>query len=173
MPSTAPGGTVSELGLPARAVTALTRAGITTTAQLAALTRAELVAVNGLGPGTVAAIRRVVPEPPGRLRAAPAPPPEPGQPALPEEDQESPAAPAIPSFESLRSPRRRTTVDLIVPATPPPADPTPAAPRPPDYADLWRLGVRVGSAVAALPVRLTLCAVRAPARRVRRLLGRP
>lgn len=170
MPSTAPGGTVSELGLPARAVTALTRAGITTTAQLAALTRAELVAVNGLGPGTVAAIRRVVPEPPGRLPAAPAPAPPP---ALREEDQESPAAPAIPSFESLRSPRRRTTVDLIVPATPPPADPTPAAPRPPDYADLWRLGVRVGSAVAALPVRLTLCAVRAPARRVRRLLGRP
>ncbi len=170
MPSTAPGGTVSELGLPARAVSALTRAGITTTAQLATLTRAELVAVNGLGPGTVAAIRRVVPEPPGRLPAAPAPAPPP---ALPEEDQESPAAPAIPSFESLRSPRRRTTVDLIVPATPPPADPTPAAPRPPDYADLWRLGVRVGSAVAALPVRLTLCAVRAPARRVRRLLGRP
>jgi RNA polymerase alpha subunit len=172
MPSTAPGGTVSELGLPARAVSALTRAGITTTAQLAALTRAELVAVNGLGPGTVAAIRRVVPEPPGRLPAAPAPAPAP-PPALREEDQESPAAPAIPSFESLRSPRRRTTVDLIVPATPPPADPTPAAPRPPDYADLWRLGVRVGSAVAALPVRLTLCAVRAPARRVRRLLGRP
>lgn len=175
MQSTAPGGTVSELGLPARAVTALTRAGITTTAQLAALTRAELVAVNGLGPGTVAAIRRVVPEPPGRLRAAPAsaPPPDPGQPALPEEDQESPAAPAIPSFESLRSPRRRTTVDLIAPATPPPADPTPAAPRPPDYADLWRLGVQVGSAMAALPVRLTLCAVREPARQVRRLLGRP
>jgi RNA polymerase alpha subunit len=172
MPSTAPGGTVSELGLPARAVSALTRAGITTTAQLAALTRAELVAVNGLGPGTVAAIRRVVPEPPGRLPAAPAPAPAP-PPALREEDQESPAAPAIPSFESLRSPRRRTTVDLIVPATPPPADPTPAAPRPPDYADLWRLGVRVGSTVAALPVRLTLCAVRAPARRVRRLLGRP
>ncbi len=169
MPSTAPGGTVSELGLPARAVTALTRAGITTTAQLATLTRAELVAVNGLGPGTVAAIRRVVPEPPGRLPAAPPP----GQPAPPEEDQEFPAAPPIPSFESLRSPRRRTAVDLIVPATPPPADPTPTAPRPPDYADLWRLGVRVGSAVATLPVRLTLCAVREPARRARRLLGRP
>jgi len=172
MPSTAPGGTVSELGLPARAVTALTRAGITTTAQLAALTRAELVAVNGLGPGTVAAIRRVVPEPPGRLPAAPAPAPAP-PPALREEDQESPAAPAIPSFESLRSPRRRSTVDLIVPATPPPADPTPAAPRPPEYADLWRLGVRVGSAIATLPVRLTLYAVREPVRRVRRLLRRP
>lgn len=162
-PGAAPGGTVSDLGLPARAVTALTRAGITTTEQLAALTRAELVAVNGLGPGTVAAIRLVVPEPPGRL----APP----EPAPPGDDEESPAAPAIPSFESLRSTRRRTTVDLIVPATPPPADPVPAAPRPPDYADLWHLGVRVGSAVVTLPVRLAVYAVREPARRLRRLLG--
>ena len=47
----------------------------------------------------------------------------------------------------------------------------PAAPRPPDYADLWRLGVRVGQAVVALPVRLTLCAVREPVRRLRRLVG--
>ncbi len=163
-PGAAPGGTVSDLGLPARAVTALTRAGITTTEQLAALTRAELVAVNGLGPGTVAAIRRVVPEPPGRL----APP----EPAPPGDDEESPAAPAIPSFESLRSTRRRTTVDLIVPATPPPADPMPSAPRPPDYADLWRLGVALGSAAATLPLRLTLFAVREPARRLRRLLRR-
>lgn len=175
MPTTSPGnasgGTVSELGLPTRAVTALTRAGITTTEQLAALTRAELVAVNGLGPGTIAAIRRVVPEPPGRLHAS-GPQPEPAVTgAAPDVDQESPDAPAIPSFESLRSTRRRTTVDLIVPATPPPADPTPTAPRPPDYADLWRLGVRVGSAVATLPVRLTLCAVRRPARRLRQLLG--
>jgi hypothetical protein len=163
-PGAAPGGTVSDLGLPARAVTALTRAGVTTTEQLAALTRAELVAINGLGPGTVAAIRRVVAEPPGRL-APPGPHP-------PGDDEESPAAPAIPSFESLRSTRRRTTVDLIVPATPPPADPMPSAPRPPDYADLWRLGVRLGSAAATLPLRLTLFAVREPARRLRRLLRR-
>jgi len=178
-PGTGPGGTISELGLPTRAVTALTRAGITTTAQLAALTRAELAAVDGLGPGSVAAIRRVVPEPAGRLPASP---------PLPEEERESPAAPAIPSFASLRSPRRRTAVDLIVPATPPPPHPPsatprpeaprpqaprPPAPRPPDYADLWRLGVRVGSAVATLPLRLTLHVVRAPVRRLRQLLTRP
>jgi hypothetical protein len=171
---TAPGGTVSDLGLPARAVTALSRAGITTTAQLAALSRAELVAVNGLGPGSIAAIRRVVPEPPGRPRAA-EPRPDPRQISSSEplpDDEESPDAPKIPSFESLRNPRRRTTVDLIVPATPPPADPTPTAPRPPDYADLWRLSVRVGSTVATVPVRLALRVVLGPARRLRQLVGR-
>jgi hypothetical protein len=173
-PRNAPGGTVSDLGLPARAVTALTRAGITTTAQLAALTRAELQAVDGLGPGSIAAIRRVVPEPPGRLPATERSQPDPAQLSSPEaasDDEESPDAPRIPSFESLRSTRRRTTVDLIVPATPPPPDPTPTAPRPPDYADLWRLGVRVGQALATLPVRLTVYAVRAPVRRLRRLVG--
>lgn len=170
-PGTTPGETVRDLGLPARAVTALTRAGITTTAQLAGLTRADLRAVNGLGPGSIAAIRRVVPEPPGRVPAG-------GRgerlssPDTHPDDEESPAAPAIPSFESLRSTRRRTTVDLIVPATPPPPDPPPTAPRPPDYADLWRLGVRVGQAVSTLPVRLTLCAVREPVRRLRQLAGR-
>jgi hypothetical protein len=171
-PGSTPGETVSDLGLPTRAVTALARAGITTTAQLAALTRAELIAVSGLGPGSIAAIRRVVPEPPGRTRAA-QPRPDSAQSSLaePGADEESPDAPRIPSFESLRSTRRRTTVDLIVPATPPPADPMPTAPRPPDYADLWRLGVRVGSTLATLPVRLALRAVQAPARRLRRLVG--
>lgn len=180
---TEPGGAVRDLGLPARTVTALTRAGITTSEQLAALTRAELLAVDGLGPGSVAAIRSVVPEPPGRLPAAgresaPRPPsPEPRP-----DDEESPAAPPIPSFESLRDRRRRTAIDLIAPATPPPPDPPgteppPAgpprtAPRPPDYADLWRLSVRVGSAVATLPVRLALYAVRLPVRGLRRLVGR-
>jgi len=169
---TASGGTVSDLGLPARAVTALTRAGITTTAQLAALSRAELMAVDGLGPGSIAAIRRVVPEPPGRLPASqPRPAPRQRSPEPLPDDEESPDAPRIPSFESLRNPRRRTTVDLIVPATPPPADPTPTAPRPPDYADLWRLSVRVGSTVATLPVRLALRVILGPARRLRRLVG--
>src|SRR5919199_2116956 len=97
-PGTAPGETVSDLGLPPRAVTALTRAGITTTTQLAGLTRADLLAVNGLGVGSIAAIRRVVPEPPGRVTAAG----RDGQLPSPD-DEESPAAPAIPSFESLRS----------------------------------------------------------------------
>ena len=190
---TAPQKTVRDLGLPARAVTALTRAGITTEEQLSALTRAELLAVDGLGPGSVAAIRSVVPEPPGRLPAAdppssrrPASPqraaprrasPRPAMPPAGPDEQESPAAPPIPSFASLRDPRRRTTVDLIVPATPPPADPPapePArpGPRPPDYADLWRLGVRVGSVLATLPVRLALYAVRLPVRGLRRLAGR-
>ena len=168
-PGTTPGRTVSDLGLPARAVTALTRAGITTTEQLAGLTRADLVAINGLGPGTVAAIRAVVPEPPGRIPAAG----REEQPTVPEpDDEESPTAPAIPSFESLRSTRRRTTVDLIVPATPPAADPMPTAPRPPDYADLYRLGVRVGTAVVTLPVRLALRIVREPVRRLRQLARR-
>ena len=174
-PRNAPGGTVSELGLPARAVTALTRAGITSTAQLAALTRAELQAVDGLGPGSIAAIRGVVPEPPGRLPATKRSQQDPAPLSYPEsaaDEEESPDAPRIPSFESLRSTRRRTTVDLIVPATPPPADPIPAAPRQPDYADLWRLGVALGSAAATLPPRLTLFAVREPARRLRRLFRR-
>jgi hypothetical protein len=156
-------------------VTALTRAGITTTAQLAALTRAELIAVDGLGPGSVAAIRRVVPEPPGRL---PATEPQPDTRRLSSpDDEESPDAPRIPSFESLRSTRRRTTVDLIVPATPPPPPPppppdvTPTGPRPPDYADLWRLGMRVGQTLATLPARLALVAVQRPTRSLRRLLG--
>jgi hypothetical protein len=167
-PGTPPGRTVSDLGLPARAVTALTRAGITTTEQLAGLARADLVAINGLGPGTVAAIRAVVPEPPGRIPAG-----REEQRSVPEpDDEESPTAPAIPSFESLRSTRRRTTVDLIVPATPPPADPTPTAPQPPDYADLYRLGVWVGTAVITLPVRLALRVVREPVRRLRHLLRR-
>lgn len=165
------GGTVSELGLPARVVTVLTRAGISTAAQLAGLTRAELTAVPGLGPGSVAAIRRVVPEPPGRL-SAPGSRIDPGPTAVPlPDDEESPDAPRIPSFDSLRGPRRRTTVDLVAPATPPPGDPTPPAPRPPDYADLWRLGVRVGSALATLPVRLAWWAVRMPVRRLRRRVG--
>lgn len=169
-PGSTPGGTVRDLGLPTRAVTALMRAGITTTPQLAALTRADLVAIDGLGAGSVAAIRRVVPEPPGRLPGG-QPEERHGGAETDPADQESPDAPAIPSFESLRSSRRRTTVDLIVPATPPPPDPTPTAPRPPDYADLWRLGVLVGRSVATLPVRLTVWAVRAPVRGLRRLVG--
>ena len=54
----------------------------------------------------------------------------------------------------------------------PSADPMPTAPRAPDYADLYRLGVRVGSAVVTLPVRLALRVVREPARRLRRLVRR-
>ncbi|MCF6509590.1 hypothetical protein E9549_19640 [Blastococcus sp. MG754426] len=184
MPTSAPGqpaGSIRELGLPARAVTALTRAGITETGALAALTHRELSAVPGLGPGLVAAIRAVVPEPPARLPGA-GPAPAGGGDAGAEE--EGPVAPAIPSFDSLRAPRRRSAVDLLVPVEPaaapapprpgaspsaparsssgtgaarsgPPAgDPSPrAAVRPPDYADLLRLGVHVTRVVLGLPAR--------------------
>src|SRR5215208_6544123 len=68
MPIRSPGnvraGSIRDLGLPPRAVTALTGAGVTTVDDLAVLTRRDLVAINGLGPGLIAAIRRVVPEPP-------------------------------------------------------------------------------------------------------------
>jgi hypothetical protein len=81
-------------------------------------------------------------------------------------------APSIPSFGSLRGPRRRSPVDLLVPGEPPapvhaapPAAPEPAArpaaPRPPEWSDLLHLGVHVGRAVVALPLRL-----------VQRFLGR-
>ena len=152
MPIDSPGDmrTIRELGLPGRAVTALTGAGITGAGELALLTRQELAAIAGLGPGAIAAIRRVVPEP-----AA-------------DPEQESPAAPAIPSFDSLRAPMRRSAVDLLVPGAPPPAPapvpeavrepaprPVPAsAPRPPEYADLWRLGVRVVRWSVRQPVHL-------------------
>jgi hypothetical protein len=105
---TEPVQTVHELGLPGRAVSALTRAGITAVDDLSALTRAELAAVPGLGAGMVAAIRAVVPEPVGTL-------PESSRAARRGEDQESPSAPSIPSFASLRDQRRRTPIDLLVP----------------------------------------------------------
>ncbi|MGY1837541.1 DNA-directed RNA polymerase subunit alpha C-terminal domain-containing protein [Blastococcus sp. SYSU DS0510] len=179
MPTSAPGqpaGTIRDLGLPARAVTALSRAGITEVEALATLSRRELSAVAGLGPGLVAAIRAVVPEPPARLRGAG------DRPGAAARDGEGPVAPAIPSFESLRGPRRRSAVDLLLPEaperreareqqavpSPPPAPPRPVAPagrstpggagdppavRPPDYADLLRLGVHVARAVLVLPAR--------------------
>ena len=49
--------------------------------------------------------------------------------------------PTIPSLASLRDPRHRTAVDVLVPA---PADPPrPAATRPPEWADMWLLGMHV------------------------------
>ncbi|MGY1650166.1 DNA-directed RNA polymerase subunit alpha C-terminal domain-containing protein [Geodermatophilus sp. SYSU D01119] len=193
----APAGTIATLDLPTRAVTALTRAGITDVAALAGLSRRELAAVPGLGPGLVSAIRRVVPEPPAQL-------------PLPTEDDGGPASPEIPSFASLRDPRRRTAFDLLVPETPPAAEPTtgraeapaadaadpgddepgddtpgdddpepapapapppPAAPRPAEYADLLAFGVRVARAAVALPARLAFWSVRTQADCLRRLLG--
>jgi hypothetical protein len=185
-PGGVPPGTIRDLGLPGRAVTALLRAGVTTTEELAALSRRELAAIEGLGPGLIAAIRAVVPEPvPRGPRATPS---ATGRPAgevaagTGPADEEAPAPPPIPSFESLRAPRRRTTVDLIIPATPPPEPSQPAAgrprpapasgPRPAEYADLRRLCARGARAAAGVPVRLAWWSLRAPVRGLRRLLAR-
>ncbi len=191
-PGDVPAGTIETLGLPPRAVTALTRAGITDVAALAALSRRELAAVPGLGAGLVAAIRRVVPEPPATLPRGRA-----------GEDGEAPAAPQMPSFASLRDPRRRTALDLLVPAAGPAGDgtgseadpepepepqpepepepvpgPAPAAvrpaapaPRPAEYADLLHLGARLARAAVTVPGRLALWSVRTQVDLLRRLLG--
>jgi Bacterial RNA polymerase, alpha chain C terminal domain len=163
MPNSSPGNgsawTLGDLGLPPRAVTALARAGVSSIEDLAALSRRDLAAINGLGPGMIAAIRLVVPEP----------------------DKESPAAAEIPSFDSLRAVQRHTAVDVLVPGPPPTrpaADPVAAAapapapgPRPAEYGDLLRLGARLARAAAAVPVRLVRWSVREPARCLRRLAG--
>ena len=151
-PGDEPARSVRDLGLPPRAVTVLTRAGITDVDRLAQLSRDELAAVPGLGPGTIAAIRRLLPGPPA-----------------PDVEEESPDAPAIPSFASLRAPRGRSAVDLLTAGpsvTPPvatpaaPAAPAAPAPRPAEYGDLLRLGVR-----------LACWSLRQPGRLLHRLLG--
>ena len=62
-------------------------------------------------------------------------------------EDESPLAPSIPSFASLRG-GRRSAADLLIPrqpATVPPGtlSPRPEVARPPEWADLWHLGLRV------------------------------
>src|SRR4051794_11549299 len=159
-------GSIRDLGLPGRAVTALAGAGVTSVEDLAALSQRELVAIKGLGPGLVAAIRLVVPEPATGVRRS-------GSSA--EVEEESPDAPTIPSFDSLRGPRRRTAMDLLVPE--PPAEPPPAAaaraggPRPAEYADLLRLGLRMVRGAVGVPVRVARWSVREPVRCLRRRLG--
>jgi hypothetical protein len=177
-------------------VTALTRAGVTGIDDLAVLSRRELAAISGLGPGTIAAIRVVVPEPPTSVvRSGTSPDVGPADlahpaidPAAEAAEQESPDAPMIPSFDSLRASRRRTAVEVLVPGPlPAPSTAAPAsggvpsggargvpsggAPRPADYADLLRLGVRVVGAVAGVPRRVARWAVREPVRCLGRLLG--
>ncbi|MCZ2860512.1 DNA-directed RNA polymerase subunit alpha C-terminal domain-containing protein [Blastococcus sp. VKM Ac-2987] len=198
MPTSSPDlpvGTIQDLGLPGRAVTALTRAGITDVAALAALTRRELTAVAGLGPGLVAAIRAVVPEPPAQLPGAAGPTADAGHAGAPAEapapdEAESPAAPAIPSFASLRGPRRRSAVDLLLPDAPtvPEPLPAPAESEPPAAGGpaTRPASARTTSAgpVAAAPVRppeyadllglgvhVVRAVLTAPARCLRRLLG--
>jgi hypothetical protein len=174
---------IRDLGLPGRAVSALTRAGVTSIDDLAVLTRRDLTAISGLGPGMIAAIRLVVPEPPTSLaRSAVLPDADREELAFPAIDPEpdpgeveSPAAPAIPSFDSLRAPRRRAALDLLMP-DPPPAPATAPAPwavqpRPAEYADLLRLGARAVRAVAGVPVRVARWSVREPVRCLRRLRG--
>jgi len=189
-------GPLRELGLPGRAVTALTRAGVRSVAELAVLTREDLAAIDGLGSGMIAAIRLVVPEPPTSGPRSGASPqlemPDVEGPA----DDGFPAAPPIPSFASMRAPQRRTALDLLMPGSPTepseaaepserfepsepsePAEPwepdpaVPAPPRPAEYADLVALGAHVLCAATALPVRLMRWSVRVPAHSLRWLLG--
>ena len=73
-------------------------------------------------------------------------------------DDESSSPPVMPSFASLRDPRRRTAVDLLVPAAPAattelPARPT-GTPRPPEWSDLWLLGRHITRSLAGLPGRV-------------------
>ena len=178
-PGDAPTRTIRDLGLPARAVAALTRAGVTSVEDLAMLTRRDLAAISGVGPGLIAAIRLVVPEPPTSIpraagsvgtdgRTFPEVQPEPAE-------EESPAAPTMPSFDSLRSPRRRTAMDLLVPEPAPAPAPTAeapkASPRPPEYGDLLRLGMRVIRVAAGVPGRMARWTVLESTHCLRRLLG--
>ena len=71
------------------------------------------------------------------------------------EDEESVSAPPIPSFESLRAGGRRSPADVLLSA-PSPAG-TVAAP---EWADLWRLGLR-----------LARWCLRQPCTTMRRLVG--
>ena len=70
-------------------------------------------------------------------------------PSVPTDDQDPPVptTPGIPSFDSLRGPRRRSPVDVLVPAQQ-------APPRPPEWSDLWLLGAHVAGSLVAVPGRL-------------------
>jgi hypothetical protein len=64
------------------------------------------------------------------------------------DDEESALAPPIPSFASLRGGGRRSPADLLVSRQPAAVQPVPPSPRPgaagpPEWADLWGLGLRV------------------------------
>jgi hypothetical protein len=168
-------GTIQDLGLPNRAVSALSRAGVTRIDALAALTRQDLAAVPGLGAGMINAIRLVVPEPPtSAVRSGASPVADDAEPGPAEEEE--PAAPVMPSFDSLRGPRRRSAVDLLMPEPLPGPDvtgpaPTPGAPRPAEYADLLLLGKRGVRAAADVTGRVARWWLREPVRCLRRLLG--
>ena len=81
------------------------------------------------------------------------------------DDEESALAPPIPSFASLLGGGRRSPADLLVshqPEVARPASPAPRpqAARPPEWVDLWHLGLRVARWCVQQPVTT-----------VRRLIG--
>src|SRR5215207_3572825 len=72
------------------------------------------------------------------------------------DDEESALAPPIPSFVSLRRGGRRSPADLLVSRQPETVQPEPPSPRPggarqPEWADLWRPGLRVARWCAQQP----------------------
>jgi len=74
------------------------------------------------------------------------------------DDERSAPAPPIPSFASLRGGPRRSPADLLVPRQPavvervsPP--PRPGATRPPEWADLWHLCLRVARWCLQQPIK--------------------
>jgi hypothetical protein len=74
------------------------------------------------------------------------------------DDEGSALAPPIPSFASLRGGGRRSPADLLMsrqPAAVEPVSPArrPGAARPPEWADLWRLGLRVARWCVQQPIR--------------------
>jgi hypothetical protein len=69
------------------------------------------------------------------------------------DDEHSTQAPAIPSFASLRGGARRSPADALL-------YPERASTRPPEWADLWLLGLRVARWCVHQPIRT-----------VRRLIG--
>ncbi len=81
------------------------------------------------------------------------------------DDEESALAPPIPSFASLRGGGRRSPADLLVSQQPVrdqpvPPSPRPGAVRPPEWVDLWYLGLRVARWCVQQPIMT-----------VRRLIG--
>ncbi|MQA35692.1 hypothetical protein [Modestobacter roseus] len=86
-------------------------------------------------------------------------------PSIVADDQESPSAPSIPSFASLRAPRQRSAVDILVSGPDEVVEPAPrpspaGATRPPEWPDLWHIGLR-----------LARWCVRQPLVTARRVLG--
>ncbi len=71
------------------------------------------------------------------------------------DDETSALAPPIPSFASLRRGGRPSPADLLVsgqPRTVQPDPPSPRPARPAEWADLWRLGLRVARWCARQPI---------------------